>query len=747
MNTESERHAGFAFVMDFNGKVIELLWDDFGLEQILSEHFLCLIDPEFIREGLNFFSVVTERGTAFNWPLRLNHREISAIFQFSATTIIDQIVCMVAPKISARHGALADEDNTSSNLEIEHLDAADFFAQHGRGDALLKIEDSASGEKMIADMMRMNNMLINTERQLARKTAELARLGSQMSRDLHLAEKVLEFTGEALLVLDKNSTVIYVNSAFIEITGYSRPEVINQPINLVDESDNPTFSTQDIMKVVREKRIWRGEYICRKKDGSRFTKLLSVSMIPDDSGLIDYYIVCFTDISRLKNAEAQWQFLAYYDSLTKLPNRTLYKDRLHQAIAKSHRSRDSLALLFLDLDDFKIINDSLGHDAGDTLLCEFSHIIQNIIRKTDTVYRLGGDEFTIILQDCDSNLEIVMLCDKLIRSMKDPIYIAGQKIHIGVSIGIARYPEDGHTVDELTKHADIAMYAAKNNGKNTSRFFSSSLGEKVSSQLNLRSEISQGLENAEFFVCLQPEIDLKSGRTIAGEALVRWRHPSRGLVSPDEFISAAEESGLIVRLGEFVMRESLGIASKLRRTGYPEFRVAVNVSSRQLASTDFVGMVVGILKEMDLPGTALIIEITETMVLEDVEHVIEVLKELRAQGVEAAMDDFGTGYSSLRYLHLLPISYLKIDKSFITEIDIDEDKKTIVRTILAMTQTLGIKSVAEGIEQLAHQEILSGLSCDVGQGYYFSKPLPPQEFGHFLMSNGLQPEVQSREMP
>lgn len=747
MNTENDRHAGFAFVMDFNGKVIEILWDDLGFEKIQSEHFLCLVDPEFIREGLNFFSTVTERSTTFNWPLRLNHREISENFLFSATTLIDQIICMVTPNISTKHHAFPDEDDTSSNLESDHLNVSYFSPQQGRYDSILKIEDSASGEKMIADMMRMNNMLINTERQLARKTAELARLGNQMSRDLHLAEKVLEFTGEALLVLDKNSTVIYANSAFIEITGYSRSDVINQVMDLVDESDTPHFSTQDIMKVVREKKIWRGEYICRKKDGSKFTKLLSVSMIPDDSGLIDYYIACFTDISRLKNAEAQWQFLAYYDNLTKLPNRTLCKDRLHQAIAKSHRSRDSLALLFLDLDDFKIINDSLGHDAGDTLLCEFAHIIQNSIRKTDTVYRLGGDEFTIILQDCENNLDIVMLCDKLIRSMKDPIYISGQKIHIGVSIGIARYPEDGHTVDELTKHADIAMYAAKNNGKNRSRFFSSSLGEKVSSQLNLRSEISQGLENAEFFVCLQPEIDLKSGKIIAGEALVRWRHPSRGLVSPDEFISAAEESGLIVRLGEFVMRESLCIASNLRRSGHPLFRVAVNVSSRQLASSDFVGMVTGILREMGLPGTALIIEITETMVLEDVEHVIEVLKELREQGVEAAMDDFGTGYSSLRYLHLLPISYLKIDKSFIKEIDIDEDKKTIVRTILAMAHTLGIKSVAEGIEQLAHQEILSGLSCDVGQGYYFSKPLPPKEFGHFLMSNGLQPEVHSREIP
>lgn len=747
MSTKDDHDAGFAFVMDFNGKVIEILWDNFGFEKIESEHFLCLVDPEYIREGLKLFSTVTERGVAFNWPLKLKYRNKNIDSLLSATTLIDQIICMVTLRNPEGLSLITDEDYEFSDLEQNEFNPSEVFINYSSKDDDLTVDESASGSKMITDMMKMNNMLINTERQLARKTAELTRLSSQMSRDLHLAEKVLEFTGEALLVLDKNSTVIYVNSAFIEITGYSKSEVISKPMSLVDESDNPAFSTDDIMKAVREKKIWRGEYICRKKDGSRFTKLLSVSMIPDDNGLADYYIACFTDISRLKNAEEQWQFLAYYDSLTKLPNRTLYKDRLQQAIAKSHRSQDSLALLFLDLDDFKIINDSLGHDAGDALLCEFTHLIQHSIRKTDTVYRLGGDEFTIILQDCDSNLDIVMLCDKLIRSMKDPIYISGHKIHIGVSIGIARYPEDGHTVDELTKHADVAMYAAKNNGKNRSRFFSSSLGDRVSSQLNLRSEISQGLENGEFFVCLQPEIDLKSGRIIAGEALARWRHPSRGLVSPDEFISAAEESGLIVRLGEFVMHESLDITSNLRRSGHPQFRVAVNVSSRQLASSDFVSMVIGILREMELPGSALIIEITETMVLEDVEHVINILKELREHGVEAAMDDFGTGYSSLRYLHLLPISYLKIDKSFITEIDTDEDKKTIVRTILAMTHTLGIKSVAEGIEQLAHQEILSGLSCDVGQGYYFSKPLPPKEFGKFLMNNGLQPEMLPRKMP
>jgi len=327
------------------------------------------------------------------------------------------------------------------------------------------------------------------------------------------------------------------------------------------------------------------------------------------------------------------------------------------------------------------------------------------------------------------------LCEKIIETLKLPFLIQGNWIHIGASIGIARHPLDGESADELTKSADTAMYAAKASGRNRSCYFSKSLGEKVATQLNLRAQIEQGLRRGEFLVHLQPEMNLLTGEVIAMEALARWQHPSRGLLGPEDFISVAEEFGLILELGEFVLCEALRMVRGLRDLGWIKLRVSVNVSSRQLASPDFLNTVLNRLREQALPGAALIVEITESMVLGNLEHAIQVLKTLKEQGIHAAIDDFGTGYSSLSHLHRLPVEYLKIDQSFVADIDVDQDSQTIVRTILAMAKSLGIMTVAEGVERPAHLAILSELGCNIGQGFLYSRPMPYEKFQGFIEQN------------
>ena len=732
---------GLAFACDFEGKATEVVWDDFGIkEQLLgAAHFVCLFDVASVKKGLALFLEVKEYGAAFNWEIDVSLNELPTAFSFSAVSLGDRIV-MLASVSGQGDNKIYDGLSQVINKQVTNIRALN-KQNHAEPDGKnkdLPIPDQVKLE-LISDLMTLNNRLVNAERELARKHAELRRMSSTMSKDLHLAQRVLHFSGEAVIISDRNRSVIDVNSAFTAITGFSKNEAIHKTLVLGEPECEMTQFNESVLQAVAERGLWQGECMGMRKNGSLFPKWLSISVIPDDTGEVGHYVVNFSDISRLKFAEEQWQRLAYFDNLTNLPNRTMFKDRLHQAIVKASREGESLLLLFIDLDDFKVINDSLGHDVGDLLLCEAARRLETSIRKSDTVYRLGGDEFTVIVNGCPDDLNALELCEKIIETLKAPFLIQNNLINIGASIGIARHPLDGENADALTKSADTAMYVAKTSGHNRSCFFSRSLGEKVATQLNLRAQIAQGLQRGEFLVYLQPEIDLLTGEVITMEALVRWQHPSRGLVGPADFIPAAEDSGLIVELGEFVLCEALRMVRRLRDLGWTELRVAVNVSSRQIASPDFANMVVNRLRAQQLPGQALVVEITESMVLGNLEYAIQVLKTLKEHGIDAAIDDFGTGYSSLSHLHRLPVLYLKIDKSFIADIDVDQDSQTIVRTILAMAKSLGIRTVVEGIERPAHLAILNKLGCDIGQGYLYSKPIPYEKFLVFMdtkLSNG-----------
>ncbi len=716
VSNQSALGLGLALKCGFDGKVTEVIWDDLGVKDRLltSPHFVDLFDSASVKKALAFFLQVKEYGAAFDWEIAVDQQPIPASLSFSAAAIDDGLVIL---------GAFVHHDKNQNHTELSQEIAE-------------KAEQSSSSEQiqteMITDMLALNHRLVNAERELVRKHAELRRMSTILSKDLHLAQRILQLSGEAMMVANRERRVVEVNSAYTAMTGFSKNEAIQQELILVEPGYELSGMPDEIWGKLSSQGLWQGECMGRRKNGELFPRWLSISVIPDDSGDVGHYVVSFSDISRLKYVEEQWQKLAFYDCLTNLPNRTLFKDRLQHAMTQANRDGETLVLLFIDLDDFKVVNDRLGHDAGDALLCETANRLQACTREADSIYRLGGDEFTVIVHGCYNDLDALQVCDKIIQALSTPFLIMENAVHIGASIGIARYPIDGDNPFTLTKNADAAMYAAKANGRNTSCFFSKSLGEKVSNYLNLRTQIAQGLQRDEFLVHLQPEVDLQTGKMVAIEALLRWQHPARGLLLPEEFISVAEDSGLIVELGDFVLDEALRIVRRLRDLGWADLRVAVNVSSRQIRLPNFADRVINCLQDHQLPGQALIVEITESMVLHDLDNAVQVLRHLQRQGIDVAIDDFGKGYSSLNHVQQLPVAFIKIDRSLVCNVDVARESEIFIRAILAMGKSLGLKTIAEGIERTSQQTLLSDLGCDIGQGFVFSKPLPYSRLLDFM---------------
>lgn len=727
MQSEKPGHLGFAFICGFDGIIKEVVWDDFGLDNALVglAHFVTIFDPLSVQKGLEMFLYVKEHGVAFGWEINLRVDGEPRPFCFTAASVGDRLIVLGS---AAWQGAAQIYEGLSHliNEQVNSLRTLAKAVRKGRSipsDEAEQLPDRFTGE-IISDMLELNNRLVNAERELARKNSELRRMSTVLSKDLYLAHRVLQCSGEAVVVADHNRRVVDVNSAYTAITGYGKTESVGQPLALAEPGYDDEMFISAIWESLETRGLWQGETLGRRKNGELFPKWLSISTVQEENGKASHFVVIFSDISRLKHAEEKWQRLAFYDTLTGLPNRVLFRDRLQQAIAKAHRDGEALALLFIDLDDFKVVNDSLGHDAGDQLLCEAARRIEACTRESDTICRLGGDEFTAIVTGCSQNESIEHVCGKIIATLNEPFTIHERAVHIGASIGVARYPVDGDDLDFLTKNADAAMYAAKAGGRNTHRFFSQSLGEKLSNHLNLKAQIAQGLQVGEFELFLQPEVQLSTGRVLCLEALVRWHHPERGLVMPDDFIGVAEDSGLILELGEFVIVEALRLIRSLRDQGWPELRVAVNISRRQLVQPQLVHFILGQLKARSLPGHALVVEVTESMVIGHMDNAVHVLNSLKAHGVEAAIDDFGTGYSSLSLLRRLPVEYIKIDKSFVTDADIAPESETIIRAISAMAKSLGLKLIAEGIERPEQEKILRKIGCEMGQGYLYSKALP-----------------------
>jgi diguanylate cyclase (GGDEF)-like protein/PAS domain S-box-containing protein len=553
-------------------------------------------------------------------------------------------------------------------------------------------------------------------------------------RRIELLAKVFEHSGEAIMLTDSDDRIIEVNPAFVRQTGYAPGEIIGLDAGLLQTSRTPAATLGAIRASVRDSGQWRGEIWDRHKSGREYPKWLSISVLRDAAGQITHHICSSIDVTDVKLAEARMQHLAHHDTLTQLPNRVYLLARLEQAMADAHRQGSELAMLFIDMDHFKNINDTLGHQVGDGLLVEVGQRLRALVRGSDIVARLGGDEFVLVLTGVDSRgaAAAASVAHKLLTALGQPYLVRGHELHSTPSIGISVYPADGDDADTLMKNADTAMYHAKSAGRNDFQFFTPAMnaarGERLALEVGLRSAI----ERQQLSLHYQPQLDLASGRVVGLEALLRWQHPELGWIPPLKFIPIAEDTGLIERIGSWVLEQALAQAACWRAAGHDSLRVAVNLSAHQLRGEGFAIHVAQALQRHQLPGQALELEITESVAMRDPARTVALLHQLRAHGVALAIDDFGTGYSSLAYLKQLPLSCLKLDRSFVMDIEHDSNDAAICTATIQMAHSLGLAVVAEGVETAEQLAFLHRLGCDTIQGYYISEPLPAADCQAFL---------------
>jgi two-component system CheB/CheR fusion protein len=544
---------------------------------------------------------------------------------------------------------------------------------------------------------------------------------------LRLAARVFDRAGEGIIVTDAESRILTVNDAFTKVTGYSAAEVTGKTPALLKSGRQGEEFYRGLWLTIREKGWWQGEIWNRRKSGEVYPEWLNINTVHDSEGRITNYVGIFSDISIVKESQRRMEFLATHDELTALPNRALFLDRVRQSIARSQRHESLFAVMFIDLDNFKVVNDSLGHHAGDDLLQKVATILRDCVRASDTVARFGGDEFALLIEDT-SPAEADSLARRITEAFSQSIDVSGHAVYSGCSIGISLFPSDGEDADILLKHADAAMYQAKEAGKRTHYFFTAEIKDGADEKLLLSNGLRKAIENDELFLVYQPQFDLANQQVIGMEALLRWQHPERGLIMPGKFIPLAERTGLIHHLGEWVADAACHQLASWIAQGYQVPKMSINISADQFRRANLASSLQRLLAHYHLDASRLTIEITESALMADQAQCQRVLRDLKALGLTISIDDFGTGYSSLSYLRRYPIDELKIDRSFIDEIDNDPDDRAITQTVLAMANTLGLAVVAEGVETEQQLNALRDLGCGAAQGYLFSKPISASEF-------------------
>jgi len=566
-----------------------------------------------------------------------------------------------------------------------------------------------------------------------------------IENELRKLQRAVEQSPVAVIITATDGTIEYVNPCFEKNTGYRRDEVLGENVRILKSDRNPGSVFSDLWKSLLAGNNWTGEFCSRRKDGSYFWERAFMSPVKNNAGTTTHYLAIKEDITRERELADKIRYQAEYDALTGIPNRLLTLDRLAQAIAHGRRSGHKVALLFIDLDNFKLVNDTLGHDTGDRLLVEAADRFRQVIRESDTVGRHGGDEFLIVIENVTQPDAAERVAKDVINRFVPPFQLGGIELHVSPSIGVALFPDDGADSATLLRSADIAMYAAKGAGRNTFRFFLPEMNQAASERLEIERRLAMAIDNHELSVEYQPQIDLASGRVIGAEALLRWDNPALGVVEPERFIPVAEQSGIICAIGAWVLDTACRqlrswideeIVGATGRAEIVDFHIAVNISPRQFRigdrDGDILALVDRLLARYSLPATSLELEITEGVLIHPQGEVRPTLLALHNRGVRLAMDDFGTGYSSLAYLRELPFDVVKIDRSFVRDIALDPEDRGLVQAILSMANSLGMTTIAEGVEEQGQLDFLRRHGCRIVQGYFYGRPMSAERFGRFF---------------
>ena len=560
---------------------------------------------------------------------------------------------------------------------------------------------------------------------------------ARAEEDLMLRDRAIESSVSAICITDNlasDNPIVYVNPAFERITGYSSQEVLGRNPRLLQGTDLAQPELIAVRAALHDQRPCHVVLRNYRKDGSMYWNELNIAPVRNDAGMVTHYIGVHTDISDAKTHQDELARQANHDSLTGLPNRNLLWDRIDRACARTQRYGDFAAVAFLDLDNFKVVNDSLGHSLGDHLLRAVAQRLQSSLRAMDTVARLGGDEFVLVLSDQKGEPSVSGELQRIVESFSQPFAVDGRDVFITASVGVALYPQDAKDPETLMKSAELAMYRAKESGRNGYQLYTAEMQTRVTERLALEGKLRRALERGEFSLHYQPQVDLRSKRIFGVEALIRWNQPDLGMVSPAKFIPLAEEKGLIVPIRAWVVRTACRQCKAWQDAGLPPVTVAVNISARQFREKNLLQVVAQILTETGLNPRQLELEVTESVIMHDAQQIIASLQAFRDMGVKLSVDDFGTGYSSLSYLKRFPVDRLKIDQSFVHDLGSDADDAAIAQAVITLGHTMGLRVIAEGVETPEQLAFLRRHECDEMQGYLFGKPMPADEFAKLLAS-------------
>jgi diguanylate cyclase (GGDEF)-like protein/PAS domain S-box-containing protein len=553
-----------------------------------------------------------------------------------------------------------------------------------------------------------------------------------------LASQLIEKTSDGIMITDKNGVLVYVNNAFTQISGFSSNEAVGvTPGYLLKSGKQDGAFYSYFWESIKKNGRWKGEVWNKRKNGEVFPESLNITAIVDTSSGEAYYVGVIHDLTSEVRVEAELKHKANHDVLTGLPNRNLFGDRLQQAVIRAKRQESKFAVLFVDMDNFKHINDSMGHIVGDALLKEVSKRLMSCARDVDTVSRVGGDEFTLILEEVDGEAGISIVAARILEKVCQPCLLEGKELQITISVGIATFPENGSTAAELVKNADMAMYHVKEMGRNNFYYFTPALNEKAQQRMETELSLRKAIRGKEVIAFFQPKVDMIGGQIIGMEALARWPKGDGKFASPAQFVPVAEQTGMILEMDILILEKTCNfmnlLAPTIKKNGTP-FKVSVNLSAKNLERKDRLQSLVAVVERMGVDPKVIEFEVTESIIVRDVESALELLHSLTNGGYAISIDDFGTGYSSLSYLARFPLSTLKVDKTFVDNIESKSSSLAIVQAIISMAHGIGVKAIAEGVEKKSQLEILRKLGCDQLQGYIFSKPLPEKEIAELLKS-------------